>query len=75
MMVEDVLVDIAVVLGSCQMTVREFINLNRGATLPLDPTPSDLVEIKANDHLIARGEVVVKGDRVVVEISERIRVN
>jgi len=31
------------------------------------------VEIKANDHLIARGEVVVKGDRVVIEISERIR--
>jgi flagellar motor switch protein FliN/FliY len=52
---------------------REFINLNRGAVIPLDPTPRDLVEIKANDHLIARGEVVVKGDRVVIEISERIR--
>jgi len=73
MIVEDVLVDIAVVLGSRQMTIREFINLNRGAIIPLDPTPSDLVEIKANDHLIARGEVVVKGDRVVIEISERIR--
>jgi|APCry1669188879_1035177.scaffolds.fasta_scaffold89032_1 flagellar motor switch protein FliN/FliY len=73
MIVEDVLVDIAVVLGSRQMTIREFINLNRGAIISLDPTPSDLVEIKANDHLIARGEVVVKGDRVVIEISERIR--
>jgi len=73
MIVEDVLVDIAVVLGSRQMTIREFINLNRGAIIPLDPTPRDLVEIKANDHLIARGEVVVKGDRVVIEISERIR--
>ena len=73
MMVEDVLVDIAVVLGSRQMSIREFIHLNRGAVIPLDPTPRDLVEIKANDHLIARGEVVVKGDRVVIEISERIR--
>ena len=73
MIVEDVLVDIAVVLGSRQMTIREFINLNRGAVIPLDPTPRDLVEIKANDHLIARGEVVVKGDRVVIKISERIR--
>ena len=73
MIVEDVLVDIAVVLGSRQMTIRDFINLNRGAVIPLDPTPGDLVEIKANDHLIARGEVVVKGDRIVIEISERIR--
>ena len=64
MMVEDVLVDIAVVLGSHQMTIRDFIGLNRGSIIPLDPTPRDLVEIRANDHLIARGEVVVKGDDV-----------
>lgn len=73
MMVEDVLVDIAVVLGSHQMTIRDFIRLNRGSVIPLDPTPRDLVEIRANDHLIARGEVVVKGDRVVIEISERLK--
>ncbi len=73
MMVEDVLVDIAVVLGSHQMTIRDFIGLNRGSIIPLDPTPRDMVEIRANDHLIARGEVVVKGDRVVIEVSERVR--
>ena len=73
MMVEDVLVDIAVVFGSHQMTIRDFIGLNRGSIIPLDPTPRDLVEIRANDHLIARGEVVVKGDRVVIEVSERVR--
>ncbi len=73
MTVEGVFVDIAVVLGARQMTVREFINLARGAVLRFDPSPSDLVEIRANDHLIARGEVVVKGDRVLIEISERVR--
>jgi flagellar motor switch protein FliN/FliY len=73
MTVDGVLVDIAVVLGARQMTVREFINLSRGAVVKLDPSPSDLVEIRANNHLIARGDVVVKGDRVLIEISERVR--
>jgi flagellar motor switch protein FliN/FliY len=73
MTVDGVLVDISVVLGARQMTVREFINLGRGAVVKLDPSSSDQVEIRANNHLIARGDVVVKGDRVLIEISERVR--
>ena len=73
MTVNGVLVNIAVVLGARQMTVRDFIGLGRGAVVRLDPSLSDLVEIRANDHLIARGEVVVKGDRVHIQISERVR--
>jgi flagellar motor switch protein FliN len=71
--VEHVPVEIAVVLGSRPMTIRDIINLAPGTVIPLDPTPGDLVDIRANDHLIARGEVSVKGDRVMIEIRERLR--
>lgn len=73
MQVDGVSVDITAVLGSRQMTVREFIQIVPGAIIPLDPSSSDLVDIHANDHLIARGDVVVKGDRVLIEITERVR--
>ncbi len=73
MKVDGVLVDITAVLGSRQMTVREFIHIEQGAIIPLDPSSSELVEIQANDLLIARGDVVVKGDRILIEISERVK--
>jgi len=73
MTIDGVLINIAVVLGSRQMTVRDFINLERGAVVPLDPSHNENVDIRANDHLIARGGVVVKGDRILIEITERMR--
>ena len=66
-------VDIAIVLGSRRMTVRDFLKVRRGAAVVLDPVPNDLVDILANDRLIARGMVTVKGDRVSIEVRERIR--
>ena len=71
--IDSVLVDIDIVLGTRQMTIRDFISLPRGGIIRLDPIPGDLVGIRANGHLIARGAVVVKGDQVSVEISDRIR--
>ena len=45
----------------------------RGAVIALESTETDMVEILANDHPIARGQIVVTGNRISVEVTELIR--
>lgn len=70
---DSVIVDVSVVLGSKTMPIKNFIALSRGSTIVLDPVPGDKVDIMANEHLVARGVVLVRGDSISVEIREVLR--
>lgn len=50
-----------------------LLRMGRGAVIELDANDSDMVEILANDHPVARGQLVVTGNRISVEITELIR--
>jgi flagellar motor switch protein FliN len=67
---ENLDVDVAVVLGKTCMPLSHFLKLGRGAVIDLESGDTDLVEILANGHLIARGEVAVNGTNVRIEITE-----
>lgn len=66
-------VDLAVVLGQTRMPIHMLLRMGRGAVIELDSTDSDMVEILANNHPIARGQIVVTGNRISVEVTELIR--
>ena len=66
-------VDVDVVLGTRQIRIGEFIRLKRGAAIVLDHVQDDLVDIRANGRLIARGAVVVKGDTVAITVTDRLK--
>ncbi|GJE02416.1 FliM/FliN family flagellar motor switch protein [Methylobacterium isbiliense] len=70
---EDLKVDLTVVLGRTRMPIHMLLRMGRGAVIELDATDSDMVEILANDHPIARGQIVVTGNRISVEVTELIR--
>ena len=70
---DSVIVDVSVVLGSKTMPIKNFIALSRGGTIVLDPAPGDKVDIMANEHLVARGVVLVRGSTISVEIREVMR--
>jgi flagellar motor switch/type III secretory pathway protein FliN len=55
------------------MPIKNFIALSRGGTIVLDPVPGDKVDIMANEHLVARGVVLVRGSTISVEIREVMR--
>jgi flagellar motor switch protein FliN/FliY len=55
------------------MPIHMLLRMGRGAVIELDATDSDMVEILANDHPIARGQIVVTGNRISVEVTELIR--
>jgi flagellar motor switch protein FliN/FliY len=44
--------------------------MGRGAVIPLDSNESELCWILANGHPIARGEIVIKGERIAITITE-----
>lgn len=70
---KDLKVDLTVVLGRARMPVHMLLRMGRGAVIELDAADSDMVEIQANGHPVARGQVVVTGTRIAVEITELIR--
>ena len=67
---EKVSLDIQVVLGTTDMPIHQVLRLGRGAIIELDATEDDEVRILANNFPVARGTVVVQGNRIAVEIKE-----
>lgn len=67
--VGSVSVEISVLLGRSQMPIQQFLRMGRGAVIPLDTGEDDQVWILANNHPIARGDVIIQGDRVAVSIT------
>jgi flagellar motor switch protein FliN/FliY len=71
-MLMDVSLQLTVELGSTQMTVRQVLDLQKGAVIELNRIAGDAVDIYVNDRLLARGEVVVVDDKFGVRITELI---
>jgi flagellar motor switch protein FliN/FliY len=70
---DKVSVDVSVVLGRARMPIHQLLRMGRGAVIELDSTEEDEVEILANDMPIARGYVVVQGNRISIEIRELLK--
>ena len=67
--IDKVGVDITVVLGTTSMPVHQVLRLGRGAIIELDATEEDAVNILANNIPVAKGTVVVNGNRIAVEVG------
>ena len=67
---DKVSVDITVVLGTTSMPVHQVLRLGRGAIIELDSSEDDAVSILANNLPVAKGTVVVNGNRIAVEVGE-----
>ena len=68
----DVPVRITVELGSCQMPMREVLQLHPGSVVQLDKVANAPVDLYVNDKLFARGEVVAVEDHYGIKVTEII---
>jgi flagellar motor switch protein FliN/FliY len=71
--VENVELDIAVVIGRSVMPIHHLLRMGRGAVIELDSNENDEIEILANNFPVARGQVVVQGKRIQVEVTSLLR--
>ncbi len=54
------------------MPIHQLLKMGRGAVIELDAGEDDEVEILANDIPIARGTVVVRGERIAVSVAAKL---
>jgi flagellar motor switch protein FliN/FliY len=66
-------VELTVVLGSARMPIYKLLRMGRGAIIELNASETDEVEILANNHPFAKGNVVVSGSRISVEITQMLK--
>ena len=69
-LVLDIPVKLTVELGSCQLAMRDVLQLAPGSIVPLDNMANSPVSVFVNQRLIARGEVVVVEDRLGIKVTE-----
>jgi flagellar motor switch protein FliN/FliY len=69
-MLLDIPIQITVELGSARMAIHELLQLVEGSIIELDKMAGEPLEIRANNKLVARGEVVVVDDKIGVRITD-----
>ncbi len=70
--VHEALIEVWAVLGKIPIPIRQLLKIGRGAVIALDRGLDDPIEIRANNHLIARGDVVVVEEKLGVIITENV---
>ena len=68
----DVQLSIIVEVGRTQMQIRELLELEEQSIIELDSMVGQPLDIRANDLLVARGEVIVVNEKFAVRITDII---
>ena len=71
--INSVPIELSVVLGRSKMPINQLLKMGRGAVIELEAIDGDEVEVRANNTLIATGQVVVQGERIAVSITRKIQ--
>jgi flagellar motor switch protein FliN/FliY len=68
----DVVVPVAVELGRTSLTVKDILSTCQGSVIELDRAAGEPVDVLVGGKTIAKGEVVVVGDRFGVRIASLV---
>ncbi len=71
--VYDITVDVTAVLGTALMPISQILKLGRGAVVELERLVGEEIDLRAENNLIAKGEIVIIEDRLGVSITEIIK--
>jgi len=72
-LVQDVLVEASMRVGTCSMTMGEVLQLESGDVVQMNESVDDPVLLFLNDKLVATGEVVLAEDRLALKIIEILK--
>jgi flagellar motor switch protein FliN/FliY len=67
---ENIEVRLTVEVGRTEITIRDLLRLSEGSVVELDRLAGDPLDILINGTMIARGEVVMVGERFGVRFGE-----
>ena len=67
---ENIDVELTVEVGRTEITIRDLLRLNEGSVVELDRLAGEPLDILINGTMIAKGEVVMVGERFGIRFSE-----
>ena len=67
---ENIDVKLTVEVGGAEIKLRELLRINEGSVIELERLAGDPLDILANGTIIAKGEVVMIGERFGVRFTE-----
>ncbi len=70
--VHETVIELWAILGKVYIPIFQLLKMGRGAVIELDQAVGDPIDIRVNNKLIARGEVVIVEDRIGVSITENV---
>jgi len=70
---DSVKVELSVVLGRSVIPMHQLLRMGRGAVIELSSCQDDPVLVLANDKPVARGEIVIQGDKIGVSITDLLK--
>ncbi len=71
--IHEVSLEAYAILGTASMPVSQLLRMGRGAVVELETGLGDEIEMRINDQLVARGEVVVVEDRIAIEVTDIVK--
>lgn len=63
-------ISMTVEVGSTSLKLRDLLRLSQGSVLELDRSVGELMDVKINNTIIAKGEVVTVGDKLGISVVE-----
>ena len=69
-LIQSIPVTVTAELGSTKIKLKDLLRLTQGSVLELDTAAGEMLSLKVNDTVIAKGEVVNVGDQLGLTILE-----
>lgn len=67
---QNIEVKLSVEVGGTYITIKDLLNLNEGSIVELDKQASELLDVFINGTLLAKGEVVMIGEKFGIRVTE-----
>ena len=69
-LLENIEVKLTVEVGNTEIKIKDLLRLNEGSVIELDRLAGDALDILANGTKIAKGEVVMVGEKFGIRFTE-----
>ena len=63
-------ITLTIEVGTTQLKLRDLLRLSQGSILELDRSVGELMDVKVNDTVIAKCEIVTVGDKFGISVGE-----
>ena len=70
---DSVKVEISVVLGRSVIPMHQLLRCGRGAVIELDTHQDDAVVLLANNQPVAKGTIMIEGDKITVTVLDLLQ--